>query len=112
MSLQILGGTTHSITYLRSGEQSHLLLISNSDGGLLIFGNGAGGNSIGAALNPIYQRFGELHDFAVIGTGFWNNFSSSSELSIWDNHLAALATASGALVRLASHSAKVQPLGR
>src|SRR5688572_9503971 len=63
--------------------------------GILIIGNGAGGNSTGAALNSIYQRFGELHDFAVIGTGFWNNFSSSGELSIWDNHLAALATASG-----------------
>jgi dienelactone hydrolase len=31
----------------------------------------------------------------VIGTGFWSNFSNPSELSIWNNHLAALATASG-----------------
>ena len=63
--------------------------------GILIIGNGAGGDSTGAAFSSIYQRFGELQDFAVIGTGFWGNFSSSSELSIWDNHLAALATASG-----------------
>jgi len=63
--------------------------------GILIIGNGAGGDSTGAALNSIYQRFGQLHNFAVIGTGFWGNFSSSSELSVWDNHLAALATASG-----------------
>jgi dienelactone hydrolase len=63
--------------------------------GILIVGNGAGGDSTGAALNPIYQRFGQLHRFAVIGTGFWSNFSSSGEISMWDNHLAALATASG-----------------
>jgi hypothetical protein len=63
--------------------------------GILIIGNGAGGDSTGAAFNPIYQRFGQLHSFAVIGTGFWTNFSSSTELTIWDNHLAALATASG-----------------
>jgi dienelactone hydrolase len=63
--------------------------------GILIVGNGAGGDSTGAAANPIYQRFGDLHNFAVIGTGFWGNFSSSTELSIWDNHLTALATTSG-----------------
>ncbi|HJQ78836.1 MAG TPA: hypothetical protein VJ828_02720, partial [Lacipirellulaceae bacterium] len=63
--------------------------------GILIIGNGAGGDSTGAAANPIYQRFGDLHNFAVLGTGFWGNFSSSTELSIWDNHLTALATTSG-----------------
>jgi len=63
--------------------------------GILIVGNGAGGNVTSAAQNRVYQRFGEIHDFAVIGTGLWGNFSAPSELSIWDNHLAALATASG-----------------
>lgn len=63
--------------------------------GILIIGNGAGGDSTGAAANPIYQRFGDLHNFAVVGTGFWGNLSGSTELSIWDNHLIALATTSG-----------------
>jgi hypothetical protein len=63
--------------------------------GILIIGNGAGGDSTGAAANPIYQRFADLHNFAVVGTGFWGNFSGPSELSIWDNHMAALASASG-----------------
>ena len=63
--------------------------------GILIIGNGAGGDSTGAAANPIYQQFGDLHNFAVVATGFWGNFSGSTELTIWDNHLAALAAASG-----------------
>jgi dienelactone hydrolase len=63
--------------------------------GILIFGNGAGGNSTDAANNPIYQRFGEIFNFAVIGTGLWENFSNPGEIAVWDNHLAALAAASG-----------------
>jgi hypothetical protein len=35
---------------------------------ILIIGNGAGGDSTRAAFSSIYQRFGELHRFVVIGT--------------------------------------------
>ena len=40
--------------------------------------------------DPVYQRFGELHGFAVIGTGLWGNFGDPRELTSWDNHLKAL----------------------
>lgn len=63
--------------------------------GILIVGNGAGGDSTTAASSRIYQGFGELHDFAVVGTGFWGNLSDPAEIGIWDNHLSELGSASG-----------------
>ena len=92
--------------YSESGRLTRLWVPSGVEtvSGILVFGNGAGGDSTSAAQSLIYQRFGDLHNFAVIGTGFWANFSDPSELSIWNNHLAALATATGRSTRQASPS--------
>jgi dienelactone hydrolase len=92
-----LSAIAQTFNHSESGRLTRLWIPADAETvrGILIIGNGAGGDSTGAALNSIYQRFGDLHNFAVIGTGLWSNFSSFSEISIWDNHLAALATASG-----------------
>jgi dienelactone hydrolase len=87
-------------TYFNHNESGRLTRLWVPNGvdtvrGILVFGNGAGGDSTSAAQSAIYQRFGDLHNFAVVGTGFWANFSDPNELIIWNNHLAALATASG-----------------
>jgi hypothetical protein len=63
--------------------------------GILIVGNGAGGDSTSAASNRTYRRFGEIHDFAVMGTGFWGNLSGDSEIALWEDHLDALSASSG-----------------
>jgi poly(3-hydroxybutyrate) depolymerase len=62
--------------------------------GVLVYGNGADGDARGAAEVPWFQVFAYLHDFAVIGTSRWGNLSGS-EINIWDEHLTALASASG-----------------
>ena len=62
--------------------------------GILIYGNGAGDDSTDEVFTPWNQRFAEVHDFAVIGTGFWGNISVN-EIDIWDEHLDALAEKSG-----------------
>jgi hypothetical protein len=82
-------------TYYDHSESNRLTRLWIPNGvqtvrGILVFGNGAGGDSTSAAQSAIYQRFGDLHNFAVIGTGFWGNFSDPSELDIWDNHLDAV----------------------
>ena len=63
--------------------------------GILIVGNGARSDATSAARNRVYQRFGELHDFAVIGTGLWGNFSDLGEIDLWEDHVEALSIASG-----------------
>jgi hypothetical protein len=62
--------------------------------GILIYGNGAGGDQRNEILTPWNQVFAYLHGFALIGTSQWGNLSGG-EINIWDMHLAALATASG-----------------
>lgn len=62
--------------------------------GILIYGNGAGGDSRDEVFRPWYQQFAELFGFAIVGTSQWSNLSGS-EIATWDAHLQALATASG-----------------
>jgi dienelactone hydrolase len=62
--------------------------------GIVIYGNGAGADMRRAAEAPWLQQFAELHDFALIGTSLWGNLSGT-EINVWDQHLQALATASG-----------------
>lgn len=62
--------------------------------GILIYGNGAGGDQRDEIYTPWNQVFAYLHDFAVIGTSQWGNLSGT-EINTWDAHLSALAAASG-----------------
>jgi hypothetical protein len=62
--------------------------------GIVIYGNGAGGDDRNAAYVPWLQQFAQLHDFALIGTSMWGNLAGS-EINTWDSHLANLATLSG-----------------
>ena len=61
--------------------------------GIVIYGNGAGGDDRNAVYAPWLQQFAQLHDYALIGTSMWGNLSGS-EINTWDLHLAALATQS------------------
>ena len=62
--------------------------------GILIVGNGAGSDNRNAVYQERYQRFGELFDFAVIGTAYWGNMDDI-EITLWDHSLSGLASASG-----------------
>ncbi len=62
--------------------------------GILILGNG-GNQDVRDYVNlERYRAFGKLHDFAVIGTSLWGSMYSS-EITIWEEHLAELAQQSG-----------------
>jgi hypothetical protein len=61
--------------------------------GILIYGNGAGGDSRGEVNVPWNQAFAIEHGFAVIATSMWGNLSGN-EITTWDSHLANLATLS------------------
>ena len=61
--------------------------------GILIYGNGAGGDSRNEVNQPWNQAFAQTHGFAMIATSMWGNLSGS-EINIWDSHLANLATLS------------------
>jgi predicted esterase len=62
--------------------------------GIFIYGNGAGGDTRNEIFTPWNQAFAYLHDFALVGTSQWTNLSGN-EIDTWDDHLSALATASG-----------------
>jgi hypothetical protein len=62
--------------------------------GIVIYGNGAGGDSRNEVFTPWNQQLAALHNFAVIGTSMWGNLAGT-EINTWDAHLAAIATASG-----------------
>ncbi len=62
--------------------------------GLLIWGNGAGGDDRRAAERPMLRGFCELNGFALIATAWWSNLSGG-EINIWEGHLEALAEQSG-----------------
>ncbi len=65
--------------------------------GILIFGNGAGGDSTSMATNQELVAFAESYDFAVIGTGYWYNFSmpDDSEILFFEELLGEFADMSG-----------------
>ena len=61
--------------------------------GIVIFGNGAGGDFRSAVDALWLRQFAQLHDFALIATSMWGNLGGG-EINIWDAHLQALAAAS------------------
>lgn len=61
--------------------------------GILIYGNGAGGDSRNEVNQRWNQAFAQTHGFAMIATSMWGNLSGS-EINIWDSHLSNLATLS------------------
>lgn len=66
--------------------------------GIIIVGNGAGGDVRSAATNAEMVALAESMDFAIIGTAYWTNFSTVSvpnELATFEAGLEQLATTSG-----------------
>jgi hypothetical protein len=90
-------GSIYDYTYPGDWRSTRMWLPENIDTirGILIVGNGAGGDNRSAVDQTAYQRFGELFDFAVIGTSQWGWMEPTQEMPMWDQNLAALASASG-----------------
>ena len=65
--------------------------------GILIYGNGASGDSTGSATDFELVAFAESIGFTVLGTGLWYNFSQpdNSELLFFEDMLRELADMSG-----------------
>ena len=63
--------------------------------GILIHGNGAGGDSTGRATDDELVAFARSIDFCVLATGFWGRFSREGEFSHFEEQIAAFATESG-----------------
>lgn len=65
--------------------------------GILIFGNGANGDTTSMATNRELVAFAESYDFAVLGTGYWYNFSQpdDSEMLLFEDMLGEFADMSG-----------------
>lgn len=65
--------------------------------GILIFGNGAGGDSTSMATDRELVAFAKSYDFAVLGTGYWYNFSmpDDSEILFFEELLGEFADISG-----------------
>ena len=62
--------------------------------GVVLFGNGAGGDDRALANKPRNQAFAEMHGFVVIATAQFGRLEPS-EVSTWESHLQALADKSG-----------------
>lgn len=84
------------------GGNQHLLRLNippsvNPVQGILIYGNGAGGNSTNRATDTELVAYAESIGFAVLATGYWFNFSSSddSELLLFETMLTEFAGMSG-----------------
>lgn len=63
--------------------------------GILIFGNGAGGNSLSAATNAELVAWAESMKFAVIGTSEWGYFDAQAEIDLWYSMIQYFATQTG-----------------
>ena len=65
--------------------------------GILIYGNGARGDSTSQATNDELVAFAESISFAVLGTGYWFNFSmpDDSEILLFEEMLDEFADVSG-----------------
>ena len=66
--------------------------------GILVFGNGAGGDVRSRATDPEFVAFAESMGFAVLATSMWANFAygyTPSEYSGWEYGLQQLAAMSG-----------------
>lgn len=62
--------------------------------GILIWGNGAGGDARARATDPELMALASSLDFAVLATSQWGNFSNSSEISIFESALSTFANSS------------------
>ncbi len=62
--------------------------------GIVVWGNGAGGDDRAAAERPSLQGFAQLNDFALLATARWERFEGD-EIELWEAHLQALAELSG-----------------
>ncbi|HEX8373420.1 MAG TPA: hypothetical protein VF585_11605 [Chthoniobacterales bacterium] len=63
--------------------------------GILVYGNGAGGDSTGQATNSQLVAVAESIGFAVLATGNWGNFPADSEINYFESRIAQFAGASG-----------------
>ncbi len=52
--------------------------------GILIFGNGAGGDSTGSATNSELVACAKSLGFVVLATGYWSNFSGTYEIDLFE----------------------------
>lgn len=60
--------------------------------GVMVYGNGAGGNSVGEANNSTLRTFAQQHGFALMATGFFGNLTADSEWNLltgWINQAGA-----------------------
>lgn len=65
--------------------------------GILIYGNGASGDSTWIATHPELVAFAQSMGFVVLATGYWGNFPSNSsyEIDLFESSLQRYATLTG-----------------
>lgn len=91
LSVSNLAAATRDWTQSGGGRQCRMNIPDSINGetirGILIFGNGAGGNSLSEATNSELVAWAESMKFAVIGTSGWGWFDSQSEIDQWNTML-------------------------
>ncbi len=93
--------SAHSAIYELSPDATRHLRLNIPDGtpeirGILIFGNGAGGDARGNATNAELVAFAQSLGFVVLATGYWSNFSFNDyEINLFEWSLQQLAAMSG-----------------
>ena len=63
--------------------------------GILIYGNGAGGDSRGMATDAELVAFAKRIGFAVLATGYWGNFGIEGEFALFESSLEHYANRTG-----------------
>ncbi len=93
--------TGHAALFDLDADPTRKLRLNVPDGtaevrGILIVGNGAGGDVRGQATNGELVAFAKSIGFAVLATGKWGNFSASDdyEIDLLEDSLATLAATS------------------
>ncbi len=90
-----------AVTYDYDPDSFRKLPLNVPDGttdvrGILIVGNGAGGDSRGSATNTELVAFARRIGFVVLATGFWGNFADSgSEFRLFESSLDYYANLTG-----------------
>lgn len=98
-----LTGGSHAVaaTYDLSPDSTRRLRLNVPDGttvvrGILIFGNGSGGDSRSSATNSELVAFAQSIGFVVLATGYWSNFSDGGyEIGLFESALQQYATTTG-----------------
>lgn len=89
------------MVYELNADGTRLLRLNIPDGtteirGILIFGNGANGDSRGNATNAELVAFAQSIGFVVLATGYWGNFSGNNyEINLFEWSLQQYAAISG-----------------